>query len=427
MIPAFSGGMLGRAIAAILAAPRAQTNLYTEGDSIMVGTGSTTPYRTVYANTNGRILNALTNGSAGGACLDRDTVSSLWTPARLSARLAALNAYSWQNGRVLAVAIGTNDMSDVRLGNTSVSMSTYIARFAEYLDNANAEGWQNAVGTVPPAAVASIGSHATFETNRLILNDWIRSQVGTSRIRKAFDFASDPVVGSQASWENTTYSADGLHPTQLMSNLMAPIFGASINGLIGAATLAAPYTTWNPVDKAAEVTLSNTNHTIGPNTATATYRAGRGSIGRDSGKYFIHTTIGVTSQNWALGITNLVDPTSYVLGLGPNWITIMLSGDGHLVQHATRVTAIDRLSGYVAGDVLWLYVNFDLGYAWFAQNNDAAVKANVFADTMPHFTFVPNTMAWLGYFASPSNAATLALPVDASGLSSTPVTGYLAF
>lgn len=133
-----------------------------------------------------------------------------------------------QDRYILMCEHGTNDLAQD--GLTDVQL---IAKLATYLDARRAAGWQKILqSTIMSREAATIGAYskAQFDTYRASVNSAIRSWVGT-RIDAVVDFAADSTMGQNTSSANTTYFADGVHPTSAGATIMKGIFETAINSI----------------------------------------------------------------------------------------------------------------------------------------------------------------------------------------------------
>jgi lysophospholipase L1-like esterase len=121
---------------------------------------------------------------------------------------------------ILEIAAGTNDIGGT---TTDVQVEGYLQ---SYITAAHATGWKVIVATILPRN----GFTTTQNTYLANVNTWIRA--GSSGADAIADYAADPTMGNSASVTNTTYYADGTHPTTLGYGYLAPIEAAAVNGLL---------------------------------------------------------------------------------------------------------------------------------------------------------------------------------------------------
>lgn len=112
---------------------------------------------------------------------------------------------------VLSVLIGTNDLSSYPGGGAA-----YITALQSYLTTMKTGRWTICLATIPPR------NDATFNTNRAIVNSWIRSSAVAGGYADVIaDYASDPTYGTDAAAANPLYYSDGIHPTALVNQAFA--------------------------------------------------------------------------------------------------------------------------------------------------------------------------------------------------------------
>lgn len=115
--------------------------------------------------------------------------------------------------------LGANDLT-----NESLNVATWLSDFAAYCDARRAAGWKVVAATILPSTNASVTA------KRGTVNTALRSWVGVHADAIA-DFAADATMGPDAAASDTTYYADGVHPTAAGHALLEPIMTAAINGL----------------------------------------------------------------------------------------------------------------------------------------------------------------------------------------------------
>lgn len=102
---------------------------------------------------------------------------------------------------------GTNDLA----GSLSVTANSLYGTLVSYHDARHAAGFKTVAFTILPRADSTAGI-STFETRRTDLNTLIRNNWRTFA-DALVDVANDPVMGAAGTSTNTTYYADGTHPT----------------------------------------------------------------------------------------------------------------------------------------------------------------------------------------------------------------------
>lgn len=131
------------------------------------------------------------------------------------------------NGRkfILSVLIGANDLGSYSGGNTQ-----FAADLASYCDARRAAGWKVVLCTLLPQTTAG------FNTKRDAVNTIIYGWSAGQHYDALADFAADPTMGIDGNgvntgpW-NTTYYADGLHPTSAGMAILAGIYQTAVNSL----------------------------------------------------------------------------------------------------------------------------------------------------------------------------------------------------
>jgi lysophospholipase L1-like esterase len=128
---------------------------------------------------------------------------------------------------ILSVFIGAND---------DVSVASVMETLAAYCDARRAAGWFVLIGTLLPQT-----SRPTFNAARVPYNAELRLWTTSGSIIPGkhadgiFDFAADPIMGADATATNTTYFADGLHPTLIgqarMRDIFSPVLDAAMSNV----------------------------------------------------------------------------------------------------------------------------------------------------------------------------------------------------
>lgn len=151
--------------------------------------------------------------------------------------------------------------------------------------------------------------------------------------------------------------------------------------------------TWNPSDKASNVSLSNSDLTAGA--SSASFGSVRATLGRSTGKYYFEilcTTFGSTRTGLGDGSFTLAD---YV---------------GHTAKSAGFVNGANTNTGFTLnqagtislanGDVLGFAVDGDAGKAWVSKNNvwqltgDPAAGTGQWISWTPPVTIYPATSVY---------------------------------
>lgn len=144
---------------------------------------------------------------------------------------------------------------------------------------------------------------------------------------------------------------------------------------------ATPLNEWNPLDKAANVTLSNLNRTA--TTAAAGDKGCRGVVGKSSGKWYFEAIMSGT-LNSLIGLsTSSMANTGVSLGGDTNGIGwYYFNGK---VYHNNIVQSI--AVSYAAGQVLQVAVDFGATSVWFGLDNTFTGSPS--AGTGASFTALP--------------------------------------
>lgn len=151
------------------------------------------------------------------------------------------------------------------------------------------------------------------------------------------------------------------------------------------ATSAPVYATWNPDDKATEITLSNGNLT-----ATSSYskRKVRATIGHNSGKHYFEYTI-TTFREWlSLGVAN-----SSMSLTGNDYIGDDANGWGYMNQGQKRHDGVNTSYGSTyTTDVIGVAVDFSSGKIWWSKNGVWQASGDPANGTNPAFTSVTGSV-----------------------------------
>lgn len=196
------------------AAPALNNIVLFSGDSIATGFASDASNGTAYADLAMVSLGFSANqwfatAGQGAKIADAGTVdTSLADPIYQSGKINIISAQA-----------GVNDLI---AGNSLATMQTDIQA---YCAARRAVGWKIIVTTIMPSS--AIGTDA----NRTAYNSWLVANWNTFADGLA-DVASDATMGNPANTSNTTYFADGTHPTATGHALIAPYFATAISGLL---------------------------------------------------------------------------------------------------------------------------------------------------------------------------------------------------
>lgn len=192
--------------------------LHVIGDSFVDGTGATAAQ-----NAYCRILE-----SATGVPLCAHGGSGMTFAAMNSARLATSITSSVSAGLnpVVVLDLGKNTLA---AGTTDASMRTTYTTFCNAI---TATGADLICVSIPPRTAGFSGGadSASYESNRLSFNAWLRTQEGTL-FEKLADCGGDPRVGDVADLSGANYSGDGIHLSNAGHAIWAEIVLAAYNAL----------------------------------------------------------------------------------------------------------------------------------------------------------------------------------------------------
>lgn len=144
------------------------------------------------------------------------------------------------------------------------------------------------------------------------------------------------------------------------------------------------YTTWNPDDKHADITLSGDNLVA---SCTVSWKAVRTIVGKPSGKWYWEITIDDnTYVNIGVGtsaatLANYPGADNY--GCGMDRGSLYSQGAGLFTQH------VPATASPINGDIISVAFDMDGGGIYFALNGVWAGTSNPAAATDPTFTFTP--------------------------------------
>lgn len=162
--------------------------------------------------------------------------------------------------------------------------------------------------------------------------------------------------------------------------------GANFQALIASvASSSEQNVTWNPSDKAANVSLSNSDLTAG--SSSATFGSVRATLGRSSGKYYFEvlcTTLGSTRTGIGDGTFSL---STYVGNSSKS--------AGFTIGSNTNSGYTHTNSGTFAlsnGDYLMFAVDMDADKAWVGKNNTWQLSGDPAAGTNPWLDAVSGTV-----------------------------------
>lgn len=125
---------------------------------------------------------------------------------------------------------------------------------------------------------------------------------------------------------------------------------------------------FNPSDKAANVTLSNSNLTMANSTGTTSSVRTTSSV--SSGKHYFEFVVLATGTELFVGVANSSAPLSSIPGVDPNGISVQCSGAsaGAILYNNLLFRAPYQISGATVSDVIGVKV--DLSAGTFAVNRN---------------------------------------------------------
>lgn len=133
-------------------------------------------------------------------------------------------------------------------------------------------------------------------------------------------------------------------------------------------------TSFNPLDKDTEVTLSNGNNTAAIPSGPVVTNV-RTVLGLDSGKWYIElelNTLGNQNDLW-FGLSDSGDELISQKAFRHNGL--MFRGNGNEVFDNSGSTGINLGFSYAQGDIVQFAVDFDIDNIWVGKNGTYAVTA----------------------------------------------------
>jgi lysophospholipase L1-like esterase len=197
--------------------PQATGNLIFDGDSITEGAYGRfyTPYPHAVANQLDFYPNVYNVAIGGGTTTSQNANRSEWE-GKLYSSAAAYN--------VIHLAIGTND-----IGGNKTDVETW-AGITTYISAVKALGYDVILATILPRS--SFNSDATKEGYRLSVNQSIRDNWESLGCLGIVDYSLEGTMGDTSFASNTTYYADGTHPTPTGLGMMGNFVVDAISPII---------------------------------------------------------------------------------------------------------------------------------------------------------------------------------------------------
>lgn len=209
---------MARVFFACTPAPQQMGALAIAGDSITAGYGLADPATQSWGAQLAPLLAARSCANGGHA---GEYATNMVT--RYPADIAP--AYSKIGHPVAILEIGTNDIASGLY--TLAQTKGYVEAWGAL---AKAQGWLFGLCTVLDRTAILTVSKATFDANRALFNDYVRT-VAPCDFYVDFDTDSRLLLAS-----NTTYYQDGVHPTAAGAAVMAAVGNVAVRGFMDTAT-----------------------------------------------------------------------------------------------------------------------------------------------------------------------------------------------
>lgn len=179
---------------------------------------------------------------------------------------------------------------------------------------------------------------------------------------------------------------------------------------------ATPFNYWNPADKAASVTLTNSDKT-----AAANYEAVRSITSHATGKYYLEMVAGGNLDDSNIGFANVSCDLTQFLGGDTNGVSIY-GFDGTIYENSGGTS---YGSAILDTDVIGLAVDIAAGNLYVRQGGTWKNSADPVAGTGGYAFSVSGALFACAYMQSGGKTATLrTADADFTG---TPPTGYTAW
>lgn len=137
----------------------------------------------------------------------------------------------------------------------------------------------------------------------------------------------------------------------------------------GGGVPAGTYATWNPSDKASNVTLSNGNLTYAKATGAPPYGLVRATVGKTTGKWYWEITLQTSGEILEVGLATSA-PLVETQDLGANIaITTAFSYFPYNGNVYTNAGVVATWTAAIAGDVMGVAVDFDAATFKLYKNN----------------------------------------------------------
>jgi hypothetical protein len=162
------------------------------------------------------------------------------------------------NGPSIAIGfLGTNDFNNY--GPTATAAFSSLVGWIQTMKQAGCKAF---VGTMISRNGSDLNS-TLFDTDKNNYDALILEQAKLAGADGVIDFAANPLLGANRAYSNATYfQGDGIHPTQLGSNMLATAASNTLNYFFG-------YTMANPHVITASTTLASGDRAVTASPAAA--------------------------------------------------------------------------------------------------------------------------------------------------------------
>ena len=153
-------------------------------------------------------------------------------------------------------------------------------------------------------------------------------------------------------------------------------------------------TYWNPLDKHAFITLSDSDK-VAANTS-GIWASVRSTLARSTGKYYVEVVY-VSGLDWAvvLGIANASANLSQYIGENTNsWGLQCNQGAVSALYHSGAIIGNTNIIN--AGDFVRMAIDITLGRLWIGSSANWVGGGNPSTNTSPSVTFTPGMSTYIG-------------------------------
>lgn len=312
------GGTTVATSSAVTVASAVGTKVVFEGDSITSPSYSYAMSNTWMAN-NPAIASA--NLSVPGAKIRSNSGNSLD-----ERRASVQSAFSGVTNKILCLLIGANDLyltgTYATVADWQNSLLTLLTAY-----RADNPGVLIGVGTIIPVSETLQSGRAGFNARRVLVNAWMRTQVGST-----IDFLipygdGHPVMGLDATADTSAFN-DGLHPSSTGAGYMLATLNAALNPVVAGATGNLPtaftFVDYTTAAASTTYTLTTTVTGMGMGQSVNATVTGTGDVARGA------TPSGLSYSTGPIAVFNGDILTSRVTSSATN---------GALLQHTLNVGA----------------------------------------------------------------------------------------